>query len=56
MVGADMTVVAMPRRRQEVETSAEYRHQMLVSALAASVITLLMVTGYWVGTTLAGVV
>jgi hypothetical protein len=51
---ADMTVAVMPRRRQEVD--AEYRHRMLVNALAASFITFLMVTGYWVVTTLTGVI
>jgi hypothetical protein len=46
----------MPRKRQEVEESAEYRQRMLVNAVAASFITLLMIGGYWVVTTLAGVV
>ena len=50
-----MTTVAMPRRRQVIE-NAEYRQRMLVNALAASFITLLIVTGYWVVTTLTGVV
>jgi hypothetical protein len=50
-----MTIIAMPVRRQEVE-DAEYRHRMLVNAFAASFITLLMVAGYWVVTTLTGVV
>ena len=50
-----MTIVAMPRRRQDIE-DAEYRQRMLVNALAASFITLLIVTGYWVVTTLTGVV
>ena len=49
-----MTVRAMPRNRQEVENT-EYRQRMLVNALAASFITLLIVTGYWVVATLAQV-
>ena len=49
-----MTVIAMPRRRQEVE-NAEYRQRMLVNALAASFITLMMIGGYWVVTTLVQV-
>jgi hypothetical protein len=51
-----MTVVATLTKRQEVEGSAEYRHRMLVNALAASFITFLMVTGYWVVTMLTGVI
>jgi hypothetical protein len=50
-----MTVVAISRKRQKVEASAEYRHRMLVNALAASFITMLMVTGYWVVSTLVQV-
>ena len=50
-----MTTVAMPRRRHDIE-DAEYRQRMLVNALAASFITLLIVTGYWVVTTLTGVI
>ena len=50
-----MTVVAMPRRRQEVDASAEYRQRMLINALAASFITLMMIGGYWVVTTLVQV-
>jgi hypothetical protein len=55
-----MTVIAMPRKtampreRQQVDQSAEYRHRMLVNALAASFIGLLMISGYWVVSTLAG--
>jgi hypothetical protein len=53
---AGMTVVAMPTKRQEVEASAEHRHRMFLNVLSASFITLLMVTGYWVVTTLTGAV
>ena len=55
VIEAFMTTVAMPRRRQDIE-NAEYRQRMLVNALAASFITLLIVTGYWVVTTLTGVI
>jgi hypothetical protein len=48
-----MTVVTM-RRRQEIENE-EYRQRMLVNAIAATFVTFLMVAGYWVVTTLAGV-
>jgi hypothetical protein len=52
-----MTVVVMPRRRQqEVDERAEYRQRMLVNLVAASFITLLIIGGYWVVSTLAGVV
>jgi hypothetical protein len=44
----------MPRNRQEVENT-EYRQRMLVNALAASFITLMMIGGYWVVTTLVQV-
>jgi hypothetical protein len=49
-----MTVIAMPRRRQEAENQ-EYRQRMLVNALAALFITLMMIGGYWVVTTLVQV-
>jgi hypothetical protein len=49
-----MTIVAMQRNRQEVENE-EYRQRMLVNALAASFITLMMIGGYWVVTTLVQV-
>jgi hypothetical protein len=49
-----MTVIAMPRRRQEAENQ-EYRQRMLVNALVASFITLMMIGGYWVVTTLVQV-
>ena len=39
-----------------VEERAEYRQRMLVNALAASFITLLMISGYWMVVTLKGVV
>jgi hypothetical protein len=48
----DMAVVAMTRARGEVEERAEYAHRMLVNFVAASFITLLMITGYWVVNTL----
>jgi hypothetical protein len=47
-----MTTIAMPRRRQEI---AEYRQRMLVNALAASFVTLMIVTGYWIVNTLVQV-
>jgi hypothetical protein len=50
-----MTTVAIGNNRQEVKNE-EYRQRMLVNALAATFITFLMVAGYWVVTTLAGVV
>jgi hypothetical protein len=49
-----MTMVEMTRVRQEVEESAEYRQRMMVNALATCFITILMITGYWVVSTLAG--
>ena len=49
-----MTAVEFSRNRQEAEASAEYRQRMLVNALAATFITLLIVGGYWVVSTLAG--
>ena len=48
-----MTVVAL--RNREVENE-EYRHRMLVNAIAATFVTFLVVAGYWIVTTLAGVV
>ena len=49
-----MSTVAMPRRREEIENE-EYRHRMLVNALAASFITLMIVTGFWIVNTLVQV-
>ena len=49
-----MSVIAMPRSRREAENE-EYRQRMLVNALAASFITLMMIGGYWVVTTLVQV-
>ncbi len=49
-----MTVIVMPRRRREVDVSAEYRERMLVNAAAALFVTLMMIGGYWVVSTLAG--
>jgi hypothetical protein len=55
-----MTVIAMPsrwKRPPEVdEREEEYRHRMLVNLVAASFITVLIIGGYWVVSTLAGVV
>jgi hypothetical protein len=51
-----MIAVAVPRKRQEADEHAEYRQQMLVNVVAASFIALLMIGGYWVVSTLAGVV
>jgi hypothetical protein len=46
----------MPRRgRQEAEADAEYRQRMLVNAVAATFVTFLMVTAYWIVTTLVQV-
>ncbi len=50
-----MTVVAMPRRHRKVEADAEYRQRMLANAVAAAFITFMIITGYWVVTTLAQV-
>jgi hypothetical protein len=49
-----MTTVAMPRRREEIENE-EYRQRMVVNALAASFITLMIVTGFWIVNTLVHV-
>jgi hypothetical protein len=49
-----MAMVEMTGVRQEVEESAEYRHRMLVNILATFFVTILMITGYWVVSTLAG--
>jgi hypothetical protein len=49
-----MTVTAMPNRQQEME-SEEYRQRMVVNALAASFITLMIVSGYWIVNTLVQV-
>ncbi len=49
-----MTVIAMPRRQQDAE-SEEYRQRMMVNAAAATFITFLMVTAYWVVSTLVQV-
>jgi hypothetical protein len=47
-----MTVIAAPRNRQEAD--AEYRQRMIVNAVAASFIALLIISGYWVVSALAG--
>jgi hypothetical protein len=49
-----MTVTAMPKGQQETE-SEEYRQRMLVNALAASFITLMIISGYWIVNTLVQV-
>jgi|HubBroStandDraft_6_1064221.scaffolds.fasta_scaffold4536481_1 hypothetical protein len=49
-----MTAAEMSRARQEVERGAEYDHRMLVNFVAASFLTLLVIAGYWVVSTLAG--
>jgi hypothetical protein len=49
-----MTTVAMPRRRQEIE-NAEYKQRMLVNAVAATFLTVLMASGYWIVTALVQV-
>ena len=53
-IEATMTVITMPRRQREAENE-EYRQRMIVNALAASFITLMMIGGYWVVTTLVEV-
>ena len=55
LMRAAMTVVAMPRRHRKIEADAEYRQRMLVNAVAAGFVTFLMVTAYWVVTTLVQV-
>ena len=50
-----MTVIPMPRSRQEVDESAEYRQRMVVNAVAASFITFMIVTGVWIVNTLVQV-
>jgi hypothetical protein len=52
---AAMTVAAMPRRHREIEADAEYRQRMVVNAVAAGFVTFLMITAYWVVTTLVQV-
>jgi hypothetical protein len=49
-----MTVVRMTRVRREAEENAEYQHRMRVNMVATFFITILMITGYWVVSTLAG--
>jgi hypothetical protein len=49
-----MTTVDLTSARREVEENAEYRQRMVVNLLAASFITFLTITGYWVVSTLAG--
>jgi hypothetical protein len=49
-----MTVVKMTRVRREAEENAEYRHRMRVNMVATFFITILVITGYWVVSTLAG--
>jgi hypothetical protein len=49
-----MNVTTISRNRHQAD--AEYRHRMVVNLLAASFITMLMIAGYWVVTTLTGAV
>jgi hypothetical protein len=49
-----MTMVGMTGARHEAE--AEHRHRMAVNLVAAGFITLLMVSAYWVVSTLSGIV
>ncbi len=50
-----MTVVAMPRRHRKVEADAEYHQRMLANAAAAAFIAFMMITAYWVVSTLVQV-
>jgi hypothetical protein len=54
--GQTMTAIQLTRHRPdvEIEENEEYRHRMLVNALATFFITVLMITGFWVVNTLAG--
>jgi hypothetical protein len=47
-------MAVITRERQQVEENAEYRHRMFLNVLATSFITVLIITGYWVVSTLAG--
>ena len=49
-----MSDIAMPKGQQETENE-EYRQRMVVNALAASFITLMIVSGYWIVNTLVQV-
>jgi hypothetical protein len=49
-----MTTAAMPTGRQEIENE-EYRQRMVVNAVAASFITLMIISGYWIVNTLVQV-
>jgi hypothetical protein len=49
-----MTMVGVTGARQEDD--AEHRHRMAVNLVAAGFMTLLMVSAYWVVSTLSGVV
>jgi hypothetical protein len=54
-----MTVIVFPRnpkRQPEVDEREEYHQRMLVNLVVASFITVLIIGGYWVVSTLAGVV
>jgi hypothetical protein len=50
----DMTMVGMTSARQEGEENADYRQRMVANLLAVGFVSLLMISGYWVVTTLAG--
>jgi hypothetical protein len=47
-----MSLVEMSKER--LDERAEYRERMLVNVLAASFLTLLIISGYWIVTTLTG--
>ena len=49
-----MTLVKLTKVRREAEENAEYRHRMRVNMVATFFITILVITGYWVVSTLAG--
>jgi hypothetical protein len=49
-----MSLVEMSK--EHLDERAEYRERMLVNVLAASFLTLLIISGYWIVTTLTGVV
>jgi hypothetical protein len=48
-----MTMVGMTKTRRDAEERTEYDHRMLVNFVAASFVISLMITGYWVVSTLA---
>jgi hypothetical protein len=46
----------MEMSKERLDERAEYRERMFVNVVAASFITVLIVSGYWIVTTLTGVV